>query len=148
MFKNVLQRAEDSHWWSHTLPANIDEQVQPIFDMHIKNPEKIVAAVLHKRIALFFGEQNTIDAHYVDVFVTFVSANCNDFDSVCLNMSLMEDEATQTADKHNEFLSYTLGVFDKNFDNATELNADSCCTNRSIVIKLRKLLIVCSSYRF
>lgn len=63
-------------------------------------------------------------------------------------MSTLKDKTAQTTNQHVEFLSYTLGVFDKNFDTVTTLFADSCSTNRSVVTKLRKPLIGCSSNRF
>lgn len=73
--------------------------------------------ILPDRIALVFDGQTFKDAHYVGVFATFSAANCNGFELVCLAMSLMEDETTQTAYQHIDFLSYVLSVFGKSFEN-------------------------------
>lgn len=107
-----------------------------------------VVAVLSNFITLIFDGQTTIDAHNVGLFSTYNSSNCNGFESVCLSMLFKMNETTQTADQHHEFLSYSLGVSDKGFDNVIALIAENCSTNRSITNRLRKLLVDCSSQLF
>lgn len=88
------------------------------------------------------------DDHYVAVFARFPAANESGFESVCLTMSPMEDETTQTADEYIESLFHVLAVFDMSFHNVTALIGDRCSSNQSIATMLRNPLIGCSSHCF
>lgn len=67
---------------------------------------------------------------------------------MCVTMSLIGDETTQTADQHINLLSYFLTFLDKSFEKVTALFGDDCSTNKSVASNLKKLLIRCSSHHF
>lgn len=87
------------------------------------------------------------DAHHVDDFATYPSANFNDFKSVCLASSPIKNEKIQTASEHIVILSYTKGFVGKSFDKVTILVAVTYSTDKKIDIKLRRPLIGSLSYR-
>lgn len=128
-------------------PAISVNTFNPYLARLTKRTQNNAAAGFLNRIALVFNWQTTVDVYYAGVTATYLSANCNGFESVCLAMMPMEDETTQTAEQHIEFLSYNPDVFDESFDNVAALIVGSCSSNRSIAVKLRKSLIGCSSHR-
>lgn len=69
-----------------------------------KSTENNVSVALPKLIALIFDGQTQIDANYDGLAFTYSFPKCNGFESVCLAMSLMEADTTQTV------YQYILGV--------------------------------------
>lgn len=113
-----------------------------------RRTERKIAATLPDRIELVFDGQTTPDAHYVGVFSTYLVENKDSFGMACVAPSPMENETIQTADEHNNFLSYVLSNFAMSFKNVMALIGDNCSTIQSIATYFREPLIGFFSHRF
>lgn len=82
-----------------------------------RRTDRNIAATLPDRITLLFDGQVTQDAHYVVVFATCPAENKDGFEMDYLAISQTEDEATQTTDKHTNFVPYVLSKFEKSLEN-------------------------------
>ena len=65
-----------------------------------------------------------------------------------LAFSPFEDETSQDAQHHFDFLSVVLDIFNKSWINVTALIGDNCSTNHALANKAKVGFIGCSSHRF
>lgn len=95
-----------------------------------------------------FHRQTTLNTHDVSVFATFPPANCNVLKTICLFMSLLEDNTMKTAHHIIVFPIFLFELSDKRFEHVTALIAESCTANRRFATKCSNPLIGCSSHYF
>lgn len=81
---SVMQKSDfkDHIRYPQILPITFKQYLRCL----TKRKENNAAAILPNRIVLFFDAQTTSDAHFVGLFITYHSANCNGFKYVCLDM--------------------------------------------------------------
>ena len=110
--------------------------------------EQNIAALLSKKIALAFDGWWCGSEHYVAVFATYESLSLRDYNSSLLAFSNFEDDESQLATNHIEFLKFLLEVFGKDISNMVAFIAYNSNTNRLIAQLCDKPLMGCNSHRF
>lgn len=88
--------------------------------------ESKISRILPDCLALLFDGQTTTKAHYIAVFATFLTKNEQRFDSMCFVLLPLEDETTQNAHKHVQFLSIVIKLFGKSILNIVVFVGDNC----------------------
>ena len=109
-----------------------------------KKIEEHISKILPNKFALIFDGWSSGDSHYVGVFVTFMEKNVRK--QFLIAMSPMEDETTQSAAEHKEFLTKTLRLYGKSLDNVCALIGDNCSTNKALATSCNVPLIGCFSH--
>lgn len=110
--------------------------------------ETKIRSIITDKFALVFGGQITPQAHYVAVFVSFSARNNFEYRCACLTMFSLEDETTQDATKHVNFLRSVLEVFGKTVNNFMALIGHNCAVNPAISDKMWISLRGCARHRF
>lgn len=76
------------------------------------------------------------DTHCTGVFAKFPTKNYLGYSNVLLEMSPMENEASQDTGEPFKFLSFVLSAFDKTLDSFFASIGDKSATKRSLLVKL------------
>ena len=109
-----------------------------------KKVEEHITRILPNKFALIFDGWGSGDTHFVGVFVTFMEKEAKKL--YLLAMSPMEDETSQSAAEHKQFLLSTLATYGKSLDNVCAFIGDNCSTNQALATSCNVPLIGCFSH--
>ena len=111
--------------------------------------EKKLAAHLPEKFALVFDGWSASDSHhFVALFATFPEKNEVGYSKVLLTISPLGDGTSYTSQDHYDFITYSLSVYGKTWDNIVCLIGDNCNTNKALATQARRPLVGCASHRF
>ncbi len=110
--------------------------------------EEKIAQILPDKFAIVFDGWSCGDTHYVAVYATFPYNTPVGYRKVLLGFSPFEEETSQSAQEHYEYLEFVLSTFKKSFDNVAVLIGDNCNTKKALADKAGMLFVGCASHRF
>lgn len=110
--------------------------------------EEKIKALLPSRFAIVFDGWSVGDTHFVAIYATFPKANDSGFEEVLLGLSPMENEESQDANEHYDFVKFVLSVFGKTMDNVVALIGDNTSTNKAFARCLGPFFVGCHSHRY
>ena len=103
---------------------------------------------LPSQFAIFIDGWSAGDTHYVACFASYFREVANGYTLAVLGFSPLEDEASQSAKHHYEYIEFVLSLFERSFDNVVAVIGDNCTCNKSLANLIGCPLLGCSSHRF
>lgn len=110
--------------------------------------EEKIRNILPDEFCLIFDGWTKQTTHFIAVFATFSSSNELGYDSVLLGFGPFENETSLGTSELYKYLSFTLSIYKKTWDNVTAVVGDNCSVNKSLANRLTCGFIGCSSHRF
>ncbi len=86
--------------------------------------ERKISRLLLDKLAFVCDGWSASDTHYVAMFAKFPTSNENGYEKVLLAFSPFEDEDSQNAQNHYDFIMYALSVYEKTLTNVVALIGD------------------------
>ena len=110
--------------------------------------EEKVRRKLPDKFALVFDGWTTTDYHYVAVFATFPVENNIGYEAVFLAFSPFEDDSSQDAAHHLDYVKWVLNYFGKSLENVVAIIGDNCATNLLFSSLAETSFVGFASHRF
>ena len=113
-----------------------------------KHVESKIRRLLPMKFAIAFDGWSESSTHYVAIFaIAPSSSTLHGYESYLLGFSPFEDEKSQDAEHHMEYLEFVLEIFGKSMSNVVALLGDNCATNRKFSKNAGIALVGCASHR-
>ena len=110
--------------------------------------EQKIQDSLPEKFAIIFDGWSAGDNHFVGVFATYPATNDVGYEKVLLGFSPMENEASQDAAEHYNYMEYVLEVHGKSYDNVVAIVGDNTSTNKAFARRRGPVFVGCHSHRF
>lgn len=104
--------------------------------------------MLPSKFAIVFDGWSLHDTHIAAIFVTFPSDKKNSYSLVLLSFSPIEDETSQDAASHLDYLNWGLDLYEKSLSNVTVVIGDNCTTNLLFTTIADTHFVGCTSHCF
>ncbi len=114
----------------------------------MKAVEEKIPKMLPNLFSVIFDGWTNGDSHYVAIYAPFSSDNKSGCKLVLLAFSLFENETSQGASDHREFITLVLELYVKPVDNLVALVGDNCYTKRTLASSKVVGFVGCASHRY
>lgn len=94
--------------------------------------EAKISAKLPKKFAIVFDGWSANQTHFVGMFATYPNQFECGYEKTLLGISPFENEDSQSADAHIEYITYVLELFNRSLENVVAYIGDNCNVNLSM----------------